>query len=206
MQTNEHSSSLASTSAWMGVAAAVNMHKEALQTSEASLDRSTAAERYLPSDRQAPHGMTPLYDVFSAWPIMGTGKNKLSFQESQARPGHRWQTPTLSPERNHRPPLERAGTEVRRPDLLARMQSLVESPVPATESPQHRCATQPTQPIQSDLVKFFVLTPNDGQPAPLDDLLMLVIQTPPAAPSYPIPKPQSLLESFRTKTGQPLWD
>jgi len=83
------------------------------------------------------YGMTPLYDVLSAWPIIGPGKNQLSFQKAKLamairgkRPHYRLNEITG---RHWHELAQKSGV----PALWLRMQSLVESAAPAIESLQH---------------------------------------------------------------------
>ena len=87
------------------------------------------------------YGMTPLYDVLSAWPIIGSGKNQLSLQKAKLamairgkRPHYRLNEITG---RHWRELAQKSGV----PAFWPRMQSLVESVVPAIESLEHQLPT-----------------------------------------------------------------
>jgi serine/threonine-protein kinase HipA len=84
------------------------------------------------------YGMTPLYDVLSAWPIIGPGKNQLSFQKAKLAMAIRGKRPHYRLNEiigRHWQELARTSGV---PALWQRMQSLIEGAVPAMESLHHR--------------------------------------------------------------------
>jgi serine/threonine-protein kinase HipA len=84
------------------------------------------------------YGMTPLYDVLSAWPIIGPGKNQLSFQKAKLAMAIRGKRPHYRLNeimgRHWHELAQKSGV----PELWPRMQSLVGSAAPAMESLQQR--------------------------------------------------------------------
>jgi serine/threonine-protein kinase HipA len=87
------------------------------------------------------YGMTPLYDVLSAWPIIGSGKNQLSFQKAKLAMAIRGKRPHYRLNEI----IGRHWHEIARksgvPGLWPRMQSLVEGAVPAMERLQQSLPT-----------------------------------------------------------------
>ena len=57
--------------------------------------------------------LTPLYDVLSAWPIIGDGPNRIAYQ-SEAGHGHSWRRERALPAARHSaPPLATLGRQLR---------------------------------------------------------------------------------------------
>jgi len=79
------------------------------------------------------YGMTPLYDVLSAWPIIGPGKNQLSLQKAKLAMAIRGKRPHYRLNeiigRHWLELAQKSGV----PSLWPRMQSLVEESVPAMD-------------------------------------------------------------------------
>ena len=79
------------------------------------------------------YGMTPLYDVLSAWPIIGPGKNQLSLQKAKLAMAIRGKRPHYRLNeiigRHWLELAQKSGI----PALWPRMQSLVEESVPAMD-------------------------------------------------------------------------
>ena len=85
------------------------------------------------------YGMTPLYDVLSAWPIIGHGKNQLAIDKAKLAMSLRGRRAHYRLNRDHRPTL--AGTRQQRTadrDLWRRMQSFVEAASAALERVEKR--------------------------------------------------------------------
>jgi serine/threonine-protein kinase HipA len=82
------------------------------------------------------YGLTPLYDVLSAWPVIGHGKNQLAFEKAKlamALPGNRAHYRLKEITARH---WQELAAQTGGRDLWARMQSLVESTPAALERAQ----------------------------------------------------------------------
>jgi serine/threonine-protein kinase HipA len=66
-------------------------------------------------ERGGGYRMTPLYDVLSAWPIIGNGPSQISPRRAKLAMALRWwQKHPLPPARDPHPPLAGAGSAKRR--------------------------------------------------------------------------------------------
>ena len=73
------------------------------------------------------YGLTPLYDVISAWPIIGHGKNQLAFEKTKLAMAVRGKRPHYRLNEITAVHWRALAKQTGLPDLWTRMQSLVES-------------------------------------------------------------------------------
>ncbi len=83
------------------------------------------------------YGMTPLYDVLSAWPVIGHGKNQLAYEKAALAMALRGRRPHYRLDEISARQWQELATQTGTPDLWNRMQSLVQragSSIDAMES------------------------------------------------------------------------